>query len=297
MRIMFYFFITFANTNNYMLKKNKIMTKLLADSGSTKTRWCVEKDGCIRLDLLTQGINPFHMSQDAISSILTGELLPSVEEYEFDEIHFYGAGCTPAKIPVMEDVLRSVFPHAGVIEVSSDLLGAAKSLCGDKEGIACILGTGSNSCLFDGSKIVANVSPMGYILGDEGSGAVIGKTFLGEMYKGNHREMVDVFEKETGYSQADIIQKVYREPLPNRFLASLSVFIASHKGEYAWLQEMLIDCFRLFFRRNIVHYNRPDLPVNFVGSIAFYYAEEIKKAAALEGFTVGVVKKEPFEFS
>lgn len=270
---------------------------LTADSGSTKTDWKLTIDEGKEVLFSTQGINPFHMSESTVEGIIVNELLPllkkDAEISTIKEIHFYGAGCTPAKIPVMERILKELFPAADVIEVASDLLGAAKALCGDEEGIACILGTGANSCYYDGKTIVENVSPMGFILGDEGSGAVIGKTFINELYKGLHGDFIPVFEKETGLCQADIIQKVYREPLPNRFLASLSVFINTHKDEQPWIKDMIVECFRNFFRKNIAHYNRRDLPVNFVGSIAFHYSEQLIESANLEGFRIGRILKSP----
>lgn len=272
---------------------------LIADSGSTKTDWQIKLSNNVSMINHTQGINPFHMTEETIKEIITSELLPSIEQCldvdEIGEIHFYGAGCTPAKIPVMEGILKEIFPAAEVIEVASDLLGAAKALCGNREGIACILGTGANSCLYDGEKIVENISPMGFILGDEGSGAVIGRTFINELYKGKHRDFIAVFEEETGLCQADLIQKVYREPMPNRFLASLSLFINKHIEEQVWMKDMITQCFRNFFQKNISHYNRPDLEVNFVGSIAFYYQDLLKKAANLEGFKIGRIIKSPIE--
>ena len=134
---------------------------------------------------------------------------------------------------------------------------------------------------------------MGYILGDEGSGAVIGKTFVNELYKGGHTDFVKVFESESGLTQADIIQKVYREPLPNRFLASLSKFIGSHIAEEEWLEDMVVDCFRDFFKKNVRHYNRKDLSVSFVGSVAYYYMAQLMKAAELEGYKVGKILRQP----
>ena len=263
--------------------------KLIADSGSTKTDW--------RLDGLysTQGINPFHMSEDTILDILRNELLPQLgaTSSSIEEIEFYGAGCTVAKIPVMKALLSEVFPSARNIVVGSDMLGAAKALLGNKEGVACILGTGANSCLYDGEKIISNVSPMGYILGDEGSGAVLGKTFINELYKGGHSNCVNVFEKETGLTQADIIQKVYREAMPNRFLASLSKYIGAHLAEDQWIEDMVVGCFRDFFRKNVRNYNRKDLSVSFVGSVAYYYKAQLKKAAELEGYTIGKILRSP----
>lgn len=272
-------------------------TILTADSGSTKTDWHLTDNDNINVKLHTQGLNPILMTEEKIKGIIHDELIPCLAEYggteNIREVHFYGAGCTPVKIPSMESVLKGIFTRTETIEVASDLLGAAKALCGKNEGIACILGTGANSCLYDGEKIVENVSPMGFILGDEGSGAVIGKTFINELYKGKHRDFIEVFESQTGLTPSDIIQRVYRESMPNRFLASLSLFINRHKDEQKWISDMLIRCFCEFFRKNISHYERPDLEVNFVGSVAFYYQDELKKAANLEGFKIGCIIKSP----
>ena len=281
--------------NSSLFNINNVM-KLIADSGSTKTDWCLfDDEEKVKSRFASQGINPFHMSEDIIFGILRNELLPQLGAAgsSIEEIEFYGAGCTVAKIPVMKALLSEVFPYARNVVVGSDMLGAAKALLGNDEGIACILGTGANSCLYDGEKIVSNVSPMGYILGDEGSGAVLGKTFINELYKGGHTDFINVFEKETGLSQADIIQKVYREALPNRFLASLSKFIGSHIAEEQWIEDMVVDCFRDFFRKNVRHYNRRDLSVSFVGSVAYYYKAQLMKAAELEGYKVGKILRQP----
>lgn len=272
---------------------------LTADSGSTKTTWLLNYNSKEEYRFHTQGINPFHMAENTILDILKQEVMPEVSPYiktlnngEKFDIHFYGAGCTIEKRVVIAELLGELFPQATEIEVDSDMLGAAKALFGDKPGIACILGTGANSCLYDGNKIIANVSPMGYILGDEGSGAVLGKTFINLLYKGEHRDFIEVFERETGLTQPLIINKVYREALPNRFLASLAPFIKKHISE-PWIEEMVTDCFRLFFQRNIRHYNHSDLPCAFVGSIAFYFEDQLRKAGNSEQFHVQKVLKEP----
>ncbi len=268
---------------------------LTADSGSTKTTWLLTDNNGEKSYFLTQGINPFHMSLEQMKTVLTSELLVSKgfpDSLLINEIHFYGAGCTKEKSPLLKEILQETFTNSTVTEVDSDMLGAAKALFGNKEGIACILGTGANSCLYDGSKITKNVSPMGYILGDEGSGAVLGKTFINVLYKGEHRNFIPVFEQETGLTQAEIINKVYRGPLPNRFLASLAPFIKKHINE-TWIDTMVTDCFRLFFRQNIRHYNRPDLPCSFVGSIAYYFESQLREAAKKEGSLIGLIMKEP----
>ncbi|MDE7166876.1 MAG: ATPase [Bacteroidaceae bacterium] len=266
------------------------MTYLIADSGSTKSSWVlVEKEK--RQDFETLGINPIRDNEGEIEQVLMN--LPVCLD-ALDIIHFYGAGCIPPYSDVVRRLLARRFPKAE-IHVESDLLGAAHALCGKEEGIACILGTGSNSCLYDGRHIVENVSPLGWILGDEGSGAVLGRRLVGDVLKGQFSPaLCQAFADETGLTRTDIISKVYKEPMPNRFLASLVPFLNQHKKE-AEIQEFLINEFRSFFRRNVATYKRSDLPVSFVGGVAHTYRNELSKAAKLEGFTLGRILQKPIE--
>ena len=265
---------------------------LTADSGSTKTIWVAAG-----VRVVTQGINPYHMEREQIESIIRQELMPRLTPLmeggeNIAEVRFYGAGCTKEASAVLAGILRELFPGAGTKEVDSDMLGAARALFGDGEGVACILGTGANSCLYQHGRIVSNVSPMGYILGDEGSGAVLGRTFLNALYKGGHSDMIEVFESETGLTQPEVIERVYRQPLANRFLASLAPFIKAHV-DCEWIDMMVTECFRQFFRCNVRHYGRPDLPCSFVGSIACYFEPWLRRAAEAEGYIIGKIMKEP----
>lgn len=267
--------------------------QLIVDSGSTKTAWCLT--GGSRDDYYTtDGINPVRDDRDVIWRVLTQQLLPqlAVAAEEVSEVWFYGAGCIAPFKQSVEEVLANTFPEARVV-VESDLLGAARALCGRQEGIACILGTGSNSCLYNGLEIASNVSPLGYILGDEGSGAVLGKLLVGNLLKLQMgEELRDAFLREMNLTPALVIQQVYREAQPNRFLASLVPFIVRHEQHPA-IQEMLVEAFRSFFVRNIRQYSRPELPVHFVGGIACQFEPHLRRAAALEGFTVGRIDKAP----
>lgn len=276
--------------------------KLIADSGSTKTTWCLISDKRPNENeryVTGVGINPVRDDEAAISSALDDVDLLSTSE--INEVHFYGAGCIPTTIPIMERVLSKRFPDAS-IEVASDLLGAARALCGKEEGIACILGTGSNSGLYDGCQLVANVSPMGWILGDEGSGAVLGRTLVSELYKGSLQHLRQEFEEEylptlitiETTPQAAIIQAVYRSPMPNRFLASLVPFLAQKRKDHG-IEELIEDAFRKFFRRNVAAYGRPDLPVNFVGGVAGAFETELRAAAVSEGFDFGHIMTAPIK--
>ncbi|MCR4994898.1 MAG: ATPase [Bacteroidales bacterium] len=208
------------------------------------------------------------------------------------EVCFYGAGCVAPYSATVAGVLQRYFPHA-VISVESDLLGAARALCGNREGIACILGTGSNSCLYDGKRIVANVSPLGWILGDEGSGAVLGKSLVGDLLKGQLPGLLyEQFLERFNLAPSDIIDRVYRQPKANRFLASFVPFIAEHIEDDG-MKDWLIPHFRAFFRRNVAAYQRSDLSVHFVGGVASQFEEEVRQAAKMEGFSVGVIEKNP----
>jgi N-acetylglucosamine kinase-like BadF-type ATPase len=267
---------------------------LIADSGSTKTDWILTTSENSILEVETLGINPVRDSRDAIFDIIKNHLASQLpEEYKVDQIFFYGAGCIDPYKKNIAEVLISIFGSDTRIAVESDLLGAARALCGNQAGIACILGTGSNSCLYDGKEIIANTSPLGYILGDEGSGAFLGKTLVGNILKKIFsQKLQDSFFKKYGLTPSIIINKVYREPMPNRFLASLVPFLAEHREEPE-IHDMLIGAFRLFFERNVKAYRHPEMEINCVGSIAFYFKQEITDAAAKEGLKMGKILQKP----
>lgn len=265
---------------------------LIADSGSTKTDWLLtDTCGNTLLTIATQGINPVHQTEEQIADILR-QVATKLSESP-SSVCFYGAGVLLQNQQVMFSLLKASFHEADYVCAESDLLGAARSLCGSTEGVACILGTGANSCLYDGCSIVQNTPPLGYILGDEGSGAVLGRRLLNALYKGAlPARLREEFEIGTQLTLADIITKVYRQPMANRFLASLCPFIHEHLSCQP-LREMVVDEFRRFFRMNVAPYEREDLPVSFVGSVATYFASELGEAAAAEGFCLGRVVRSP----
>ena len=272
--------------------------RLIADSGSTKTDWCLTNVQCSGPTAVcaTQGINPFHQSSSDIRQILTSELVPQLPpQAVVDEICFYGAGCTKEKSVIVAEALRAIFALCPHIFVGSDMLGAARALCQHEAGIACILGTGANSCYYDGTDIVSNVSPLGYILGDEGSAAYIGKRLVGDVLKCQFSpEVCDLFFQETHLDGPSIINKVYREPMPNRFLGQTSQFCQHHRDNPE-IHRFLLDCFTQFFIRNVKNYHRDDLPIHFVGSIAAVYEAELRDAATSLGLSIGKIIKAPLE--
>lgn len=268
---------------------------LIADSGSTKTDWAlIAPSGVHRYN--TKGLNPFFMSSQQMSQEIGEGLVPSLPcRADVRSIYFYGAGCTPQKSPDVIAALERHFPSADCF-VTSDMLGAARALSGRESGIVCILGTGANSCLYDGSEIVMNVSPLGFILGDEGSGAVLGKNFIGALLKNQlPAGLKEEFLRHYSLTPEEIIDKVYRQPFPNRFLASFAPFLCEHLS----LQEVreLVRCaFDLFLVRNVRQYPGVDsLPIHFVGSVAFYFREVLCEALASHGWHMGNILRTPID--
>lgn len=269
---------------------------LIADSGSTKTDWCLCNEGTPILAVQTQGINPYHQTEEAIEQVLAEELLPQFTQQPACLcVIFYGAGCAnDTACGRVREAIQKVLATDDII-IHSDLLGAARALCGHEEGIACVLGTGSNSCLFDGKDIIANVPPLGYILGDEGSSAVLGRRLVGDCLKNQLPEAVrNEFLAEYNLTQETILEKVYRQPLANRFLASLTPFLSKHR-EVPEVHALLVESFVDFFVRNVKQYRRPWLPIHFVGSIANVFKAELKEAAESLGMELGSILKSPME--
>ena len=266
---------------------------LIADSGSTKTDWCVVENGESILRFKTRGTNPFFQTEEEIGKEIEVGLLPSLKGFEPSAIYFYGAGCA---FPEKNDMIRRAVAFLCVpVEVGSDLLAAARALCGDQPGIACIMGTGSNSCYYDGREIVKNVSPLGFILGDEGSGAVLGKLLIGDVLKDQlPPALKDQFLTQYELTPALIMDKVYRQPFPNRFLAGFSPFIREHLDEPA-IWELVTRSFLAFFTRNVKQYDYFEQPVHLVGSVAWYYQDILKEIAFDLGIRLGTIARSPME--
>lgn len=269
---------------------------LIADSGSTKTDWCLVEHGEVLQQIFTKGTNPFFQSEEEIGNEIVTNLLPQLKSQEVDAVYFYGAGCAfPDKIATVRRVLLRHLKVKGEVEVSTDMLAAARSLCGHRPGIACIMGTGSNSCYYDGEKIVQNVSPLGFILGDEGSGACLGKLLVGDILKNQTTpELKEKFLRQFSLTPADIIDRVYRKPFPNRFLASLSPFLAQNLSEPC-LHRLVLDSFESFLRRNVMQYDYQNHEVHFIGSVAYYYKDVLAQAAEATGIRLGTILKSPME--
>jgi N-acetylglucosamine kinase-like BadF-type ATPase len=273
------------------------MMILIADSGSTKTDWVlIGHDGEMVGEVTTAGMNPYHLTDEELSDVLKDmTLLSSLGEGNDEDVSlfFYGSGCTPEQISRLCTLLQKSFPQISSFDIQSDLMGAARALCGHQEGIACILGTGANSCLYDGERIVQNTPALGYILGDEGSGAVLGRNFLNALYKGRLSQgLREAFEQDMSLTMSAVIQQVYREPMANCFLASLSLFIWKHL-DVPEVRQLVVENFREFLRNNVKPYGRPELPIGFVGSMAYHYESELREAVEQEGLVIGKIMKRP----
>lgn len=270
---------------------------LIADGGSTKVDWRLIGKGIEIKQIFTGGMNPFFRTQEDISEEIESRILPELKRYNIDSIYFFGAGCNSiGKKKIVSDAIAGHI-KTSYIEVNSDLLAAARGLCGNNSGIACIIGTGSNSCLYDGKEITSNISPLGYILGDEGSGAVIGRLFIGACLKDQLTPGIkEKLLNEYNLTQDLILDKVYRRPMPNRFLAGLSPFIFSLIADKT-VYQLIYNTFKEFFIRNIMQYdNYKQLPIHFTGSVAFYYQHVLRKVAEdLDIHSIGNITQSPMD--
>lgn len=270
--------------------------KLIADAGGTKTRWCmVEGDGNICKTVVTAGINAVTTSVDQIRRIVAEELMPQLAPVQASEVYYYGAGVIgPDQEAVITDILTNCLGPIKT-DVHSDLLGTARALCGSAPGIACILGTGSNSCYYDGNKIVANTSPLGYILGDEGSGASIGKRFLNALFKNRlPSQIVDLWKKDCDLTLPQVIERVYRRPGANAFLASVVPFVSRHVDQPI-LAKLVDDEFSSFISNNIKIYGKITNCKNlfFTGSIARVFESQLREVTQNMGYKIEKIVDDP----
>ncbi|NDV47598.1 ATPase [Paludibacter sp. 221] len=267
---------------------------LVADSGSTKTDWClVGKNGLVKKASL-KGCNPFFRTKEDIRAELKEMLLPEIEGCQIEAIYFYGAGCIAEKIEIVHSAISDIFPNAA-IEVGTDLLGAAIGLKGNSAGIVAILGTGSNSCFYDGEGITDNVSPLGFILGDEGSGAALGKLFIGACLKNQLGEDIkNRFLERYGLDVPTILDRVYRQTMPNRFLAGFAPFIKENI-ETEGVHTLVYNAFSDYFKRNVMQYDYKQHPVSFTGSVAFHFQEILYQCASDLNIKIDKITQSPIQ--
>lgn len=273
------------------------MYTLIADSGSTKTDWVLIKDSKVVKEMKTIGFNPYFQSKDQINLEILSNLKPQLDDFigRIKILHYYGAGCSTLENCVMLEDCLTLTLNIRKINVAHDLLAAARALCKKEWGIACILGTGSNSCLFNGKHILENVPSVGYLWGDHGSGAQIGKYFVQDYFDGNLPvDILGDFERE-GYDREEILSNAYKKPMPSRYLASINSFVSRHET-HPYMMDLLKRCFDSFFKQQINKYtNSKDYTVHTVGSIGYFYKDIFAQVAATHGYKVGTVIKSPIE--
>ena len=270
---------------------------LIADSGSTKTSWRLADENKKIYHFLTDGLNPYFKSQGEIVEELKSALIPLFpNDVKVTQIYFYGAGCSSSsKCELVNEALMQCFPGAKAM-ISHDILGAARAACANSEGIVCILGTGSNSCLYDGQKIVSVIGGLGYILGDEGSGSHLGKNLM-EAFLNRElpEELAKAFTEKYHLTKEEIEKRVYEKPEANRFLASFSRFIGEHK-QHPYFAAMIEQCFDIFLEKHVCRY--PDYEhkqVHFIGSIAYNYTDFLRKSAQKKNISIGKILPYPIE--
>jgi glucosamine kinase len=269
--------------------------KLIADSGATKAEWCLVNNGK-KKTIFTQGISPYFLTTEQISDLLLKELKPKLKNIRINEIHYYGTGCAnPENAKSVKKAIKQVFDQAN-IEVNHDLMAAARALCGREKGIACILGTGSNSCYYNGKRIVKNSPGLGYILGDEGSGAYLGKKVLQYYLYGTFDdELRGRFDVTYTTNTVEILENVYKKPLPNRYLAGFTQFLADNRGHYM-IENIIEDGLNDFFFNHLCKYRETwTLPVSFAGSVAFGFRDVLGQLCNSYEFEIGKVIKNPME--
>ncbi|MEM1122786.1 MAG: hypothetical protein AAGJ18_20240 [Bacteroidota bacterium] len=269
---------------------------IIADSGSTKTDWVLASKGKSIATFSTNGLNPVLLDRTAIISEIGATFSKHPFSTQVHQVHFYGAGCfDEPHCGIVESALKTIFPNAS-FRVNNDLLAAARAVCGNSEGIACILGTGANSCFFDGQKILDNIPPLGFILGDEGSGAYLGKQLLKHYF---YRELPPELERKLladfSITKKEVIEAVYRQPNANRYLATFAKWIIQQKA-HPVVQNLLIAALEDFIKRQVLKYDRVrEVPIHFIGSIAFFLQEEINLVLKNNRLQLGKIIRRPME--
>lgn len=268
---------------------------LIADSGSTKTHWCVIEKSTIIKEVFTSGINPYYQSEEEIHNLIEAQLIPEINNYSIKNLFFYGAGCAlPEKKVLLSNIIGS-YINSSIISVESDLLAAARALFNKEKGIACILGTGSNSCLYDGKEIIENVPSLGFILGDEGSGAVLGKLLVSAIFKNQlPTDLKNKFLEKYELTVAIVQENVYKKPFPNRYLAKLSIFLLENI-EHPVIRRIVYEEFNRFIQRNVMQYAYKENRTGFIGSIAYYFADILKEVCYKNNVEVIDIIQQPMK--
>ena len=267
---------------------------LVADSGSTNTDWVILDQDKIISSFKTNGFNPYFTQSQEIYDELRINVPKNIDVNEISNIYFYGSGCSSDEMNKIVYIGLEQFFTKSIIEINHDLLGAARALFMNEAGIAVILGTGANTCLYNGKEIVENIPSLGFILGDEGGGDYIGKLFITDFLYGNlPKDISDDFSKKFNLTKSKILHKIYKEPYPNRFLASFGEFILSHKSN-SYINNIIKKAFRNLFEIHICKYNDyKNEKIRVTGSVGFHFKEQLNEVAAEFNLKIGLIEKSP----
>lgn len=269
---------------------------LIADSGSTKTDWrLVDTNTGYSLAIQTDGFNPYYQDARQIADTLQSQLLPYVKQTVVTTVFYYGTGCTgPSVNYIIADALQAVLPGLQLVEVNSDMLGAARAAMGRQAGIVCILGTGANACCYDGTNIIRGIQSLGFWLGDEGSGGYLGKTLVRDFFQERlPADLRDAFQNQYAIDRATLLENAYQKPFPNRYFAAFTPFLSA-RPEHPYVAKLVTDAFVLFLTTYVRRFPEADQwPVHFVGSIAYYFSDWLQQAMKQTGLTMGRMVKAP----
>jgi N-acetylglucosamine kinase-like BadF-type ATPase len=272
-----------------------MLVTLIADSGATKCEWCLIQNGK-KKKISTTGISPYFLNAEQIEQLLIKQLVPKLKDALINEVHFYGTGLSNQNnVAILKSVLKKLFRKAK-ISIETDLTAAARALCGKEKGIACILGTGSNSCFYNGRKIIKNSPGIGFILGDEGSGSYLGKKVIQYyLYQTFDEELMTSFEKRFLTNPIEILENVYKKPMANRYLASFAIFLAENRGHYM-IENIIEDGLNDFFFAHIYKYKESwTHPINFIGSVAYGFKDVLQELCNGYELELGKVMKAPMK--
>jgi len=270
---------------------------IIADGGSTKTNWCLITDEGKKVYFNTEGYNPYFSSVAYITQSLKENLPADLELEKITEVNYYGAGCSVAdKKKIVEEAMEAVFTSAKV-NIGHDLLAAARAVLGVNEGFAAILGTGTNTCIYDGKDIVHNIDSLAYILGDEGSGCYIGKKLLGDYVRGYMPEVVrELFWETYKLTPDDVIDNVYTKPLANRFCAGFSKFVYDNNVHIEYSRNLVKSSFEDFFRNLVTHYpNYKNYTFNCIGSVGYNFRNVLEEVVLENGMVMGNIIRSPID--
>jgi N-acetylglucosamine kinase-like BadF-type ATPase len=268
---------------------------LIADSGATKTEWCLLSNGKKKI-IITQGLSPFFLNTNQIIEILEKELWRKMKDVEVNEIYFYGTGCSDKlNNAIVANAFKAKYKKAK-INIDHDMMGAAKSVCHYNKGVACILGTGSSACFFNGKTITKSRTGLGYALGDEGSGSYLGRKVIQYfLYETFDEELMDAFKRKFNVTRKDILDNVYKKPFPQRYMATFTPFLSEHRGHYM-IENIIEDGLFDFFFKHLNKFSESwKYPIHFVGGVAFAFKDVLKELCNNYGFTFGTLHKRPMD--